>query len=275
MGMFREIIKSALERLALLALALVAVRAFGPDLVGGLGYIKAHPASTLAFLTAAALLRMVVVLVPAFTITRTRGSAAVEYGVVVAGHAEWGRRTSCDIKRTAVHEAGHLLYYAGADTMPADLTVSVRTVLDAHDQYRGQVSHSGPPPAVMTQRYLYWSMLMHLAGTEAEFVALSSRGDGAQTDHARWLAYAHTYLASGFGEVFYEHPGNDAQVAHNRAVLNDLKARCLQDVHAFLEANRTVLDELADRIAERKHLGRTEIEPFLARVVGAPSAQDR
>jgi hypothetical protein len=75
------------------------------------------------------------------------------------------------------------------------------------------------------------------------------------------------FLSAGFGEVFYSSPEDEPQLMHNRAVLNDLKARCVAEAQLLLETNRDLLNELATAISEKKTLSRDELAPYLARVV--------
>jgi len=172
-----------------------------------------------------------------------------------------------DIQRTAIHEAGHVLLFAMRGELPEAFTVSVHAEISGHDLYRGRVEYAQPAPDVLTEGYLRWSMLMHLAGAEAEFIALGERADGAQTDNEKWLGAATAYLSSGFGEVFYAAPADDAQIEHNRVVLNALKSECTQEVRTFFTANRQVLDELSAVIAKDKVLNREQLVPYVARVV--------
>jgi hypothetical protein len=132
---------------------------------------------------------------------------------------------------------------------------------------RGQVTHGDKAPEGQTEGYLYWYMLMRLAGSEAEYIATGERADGFRDDNSAWLDVATTYLLSGFGEVFYKEPDSDMQLNHNRAVLNDLKARCVSEVRDLLTANRTLLDELAVTIADQKTMNRDQLAPYLTRVV--------
>lgn len=258
------------ERFILLSLALVAVRTFGVELADMMVNAKANPDSALAIVGGVIVVRVASAFAPArnYTVAREVGQA------LYAARAQARReRSPQDMRRTAVHEAGHLLLIGSLGELPTDLEVKVLAVLGDHDLYRGYIRYSGNAPAVLTEGYLYWSMLMHLAGSEAEFVALGERADGSSGDNGKWLEAATAYLSSGFGEVFYATPDGEAQLAHNRAVLNDLKTRCVIEAREILMANRALLDELAAQIAERKSMASEQLAPYLARVVSIDALQ--
>lgn len=257
---------SFVERFIMLSLALVAVRGFGVELAEVVASVKANPDGALALVAAIIVVRVAFAFAPARGVAATRGVEAPGYAVVPAPRRE---RSAQDIHRTAVHEAGHLLLFGGRAELPADLAVKVLPQIGYMDLYRGQVTHAGNTPAERTEGYLHWHMLLHLAGSEAEYIALDERADGSCGDNSNWLNAATAYLSSGFGEVFYADPAGDAQLAHNRAVLNDLKARCVREVREFLAANRALLDELAAAIADHKTMNRDQLATYLSRVTAA------
>lgn len=255
---------SLVERLLLVSLVLATERAFGPELADVLRIAKENPDASLAVVAAFVLLRAAAALSPSRNYAVARGRMEVA-GYAVARPRSMPRKPE-DIHRTAIHEAGHVLMYAKRGDLPEAFTVSVRAEISGHDLYRGYVEHAQPAPDVLTEGYLRWFMQMHLAGAEAEYVALGERADGAQTDNAKWLNAATAYLSSGFGEVFYAEPEGDAQIEHNRVVLNALKAECTEVVRTFLNANRQVLNELSAAIAKDKTLNRDQLAPYVARV---------
>lgn len=256
---------SLVERFILLSLVLFVVRSFGPELADGVRTAKENPDASLAVVAAFVLLRVAFALSPARSYAVSRGSMEVA-GYAVARPRPMPRKPE-DIQRTAIHEAGHVLMFMARGELPEAFTVSVRAEISGYDVYRGQVEHAQPAPDVLTEGYLRWSMQMLVAGAEAEYVALGERADGAQTDNAKWLTAATAYLSSGFGEVFYTEPAGDAQIEHNRLVLNALKSECTQEVRTFLTANRQVLVELSAVIAKDKFLNRDQLAPYVARVV--------
>jgi hypothetical protein len=256
---------SLVERFILLSLVLFVVRSFGPELADGVRIAKENPDASLAVVAAFVLLRVAFALSPSRSYAVSRGSMEVA-GYAVARPRPMPRKPE-DIQRTAIHEAGHVLMFVTRGELPEAFTVSVRAEISGYDLYRGQVEHAQPAPDVLTEGYLRWSMQMLVAGAEAEYVALGERADGAQTDNAKWLTAATAYLSSGFGEVFYTEPAGDAQIEHNRLVLNALKSECTQEVRMFLTANRQVLDELSAVIAKDKFLNRDQLAPYVARVV--------
>jgi hypothetical protein len=261
-GLWRSAV-IALERSALIALALVSIRRFGDDLADAITVAMEHPDTAMAIVAAAVLLRVILAMAPdrphVHGYEALRGVAVMTLGT---------QRLPADIRRTALHEAGHLLLFAARDVLPDDLHVKVFDVLGPLDEFRGRVTHVSVRPVVLTEQYLWWSMLMRLGGTEAERVVLGDRGDGAVQDSSNWIWDATAFLANGFGTVFYAQPDGADQTEHNRAALNELKAKCTEVVHDFLSRNVDLLTELRQVIASELALDRARIEPFLRRAIG-------
>lgn len=69
------------------------------------------------------------------------------------------------------------------------------------------------------------------------------------------------------GRLGYAPGFGDAQQAHNRAVLNALKAQHVAELATRFAANKGILIELAAAIAEKKSMTRHEIASYLVRVV--------
>lgn len=256
-----------LERLVLLSLGLVLVRVFGADVAYSLAWVKGSPDAALAAGAGFIVVRMMFAFVPDRTTLVARDAEGLLAGRQAIALPK-RRRSEKDIYRTAVHEAGHLMLYADLPKLPATLSVNVMGELGHQDEYRGFVRHSDEHvPEVLTQEYLRWLMLMNLAGSEGEYAILGDRADGAVGDHQMWLKAAAFYLSAGFGEVFYVDPIGEAQQAHNRAVLNTLKAQHLSELVARFAINKAVVAELALAIAVKKVMTREEIAPYLARMV--------
>lgn len=253
-----------MEQTAIFSLALVVIRLFGTELADIVESATARPEVAVEVGIAAIVLRIAYGLVPKRSFRIARENPL--YGGIV-GVLRRRPRSESDIRRTSVHEAGHLLTYACLSELPSRLTVEVLPFISDMDTYSGQVTHSATPPEVPTEGFIHWAMLLYLGGTEAERIVLGQRASGACEDTQQWLTAALDYLKAGFGEVFYDAPKTDAEKSHNRAVLNDLKARCTAELGDFLTTNKVLLEELAAAIAEKKSMTRAEIEPFLARAI--------
>ncbi|KAF7963798.1 hypothetical protein AWV80_05805 [Cupriavidus sp. UYMU48A] len=236
-------------------------------MAASLAWVKGNPDAALAVVAGIIVVRLMFALAPDRLLMVARGAdGRPGYAQAVARPKR--ARAAKDIYRTAAHEAGHLLLFADLLELPTQLTVNVMEELGHQDEYRGFVRHSDEfVPEVLTESYMRWLMLMNLAGSEGEFAMLGDRADGAVGDNQIWLKVATFYLSAGFGEVFYVDPVGDAQQAHNRAVLNALKALHLAELTARFATNQAVLGELAAAIAERKAMTREEIAPYLLRVV--------
>lgn len=256
-----------IERFVLLAMGLTLVRVFGEDVAAALAWVKGNPDAALAAGAGIVVVRMMFALAPNRTYLVARGAEGRLLSAQAVAMPKRARSEK-DIYRTAVHEAAHLMLYADLPELPAKLTVNVMGELGHQDLYRGYVRHSDEHvPDVLTEEYLRWLMLMNLAGSEGEFAILGDRADGAVGDNQMWLKAATFYLSAGFGEVFYAEPVGHAQLAHNRAVLNSLKAQHVAVLADRIAANKGLLGELASAIAAKKAMTRDEIAPYLARVV--------
>ena len=259
----KTLMTTFIQRLVLLTAALELIKAAGRPLADMLQWIHAHPDGALAAVTGALLARGIVSLLPA----PNTDHEAYGYGVAAAASNERRTLSVEDIRRAAVHEAGHLLSFAALPALPADLTVNVLEELRPEDGTSGYVRYTRVVRELSTESELCWVMFCALAGAEAELCLLGERSDGATADNRDWLRAASRFLASGLGEVFYEVPAGEAQIAHNRAVLNGLKASHVVELGRFFDGNRAVLADLAQTIEENKTLCCAEIRPYLDRVV--------
>lgn len=249
-------------RAVCIAMLLVALRTFGVELAELIAWVKANPDATLAVVTAAVLVRIVGAWAPS-------PDTAIESNLFTPAARPRARAQSPqELRRTAVHEAGHALMWGLCSNRPTTLSVRVLAEVSPTDPWRGYVHHATDEDTVFTESRLRWSMLMHLAGSEAEHVALGERADGSASDNAKWLRDATLFLVSGFGEVFYGEPDGEAQCAYNRVVLNDLKSDCVSAVREFLAVNRAVLDDLSSALEVRKSLDSEQLAAYLNRVVG-------
>lgn len=249
------------ERSVWLYVSLGLIRIFGQALSYGLEWIRLNPDEALAG-AAGCLVVHFMFLLWSKSVWHYEMRGVSAYGVAL--HRK--PIGPDDIHRTSVHEAGHLLLYAALATLPDDLAVSIATSLGPSDRSRGFVQSGLSSPDVFKERYLLWLMLVKLAGNEAEYIALGDRTDGAADDNAQWLQFATAYLASGFGDVFFMDEQSSTQIAHNRSVLNDLKADHVALLRSFLQHNRALLDELAGAIVKSKFMARDQLAPYLARV---------
>jgi len=270
LGSIGALAVSMIERFLLLSLALLAIRLFSPELGGLIVAIRANPDASLAGLLGLLSVWLAFSLAPNRSFAFNRDAPPTAGAVGYRMRAVRSPRHPYDIKRTAVHEAGHLLLFAALPSLPNDLSVKVLREIGPLDEYRGQVSASSVEPEVYTEGFLRWSMLKHLAGSAAEASILGERADGANGDNQKWIIKATHFLTSGLGEAFYADAADEAKVAHNRAVLNALKAEQQDALNQFCAVNAVLLAELASVIEDKLSLTREEIQPFLERVVFTP-----
>lgn len=264
-GIGRLIVRVS-ERVVLLWLALVAIRRFSPELSDLLDAIRANPDASVASILGAAFVWLALSLATRSPLTSPRD--AYPPGAAVMGRrATRVPRLQRDIRRTAVHEAGHILLFAALPAVPERLSVEVMSALSPFDHYRGQVVSSDDLiPTHCTESHLRWSMLLHLAGSRAELFEFSDRADGSCEDNQHWASYATHYLGAGFGEVFYPVPTDQAMHEHNRLVLNDLRRQQEVALDEFFTLNAEVLKDLAELLEQRLRLGRDDLLPILSGV---------
>lgn len=244
---------------ALVTGALLAVRLYAHPIDLGMAFIQSHVEIDIAVAAGFAIILFI------FNFGRTLFILNYEApsALPVAHQSVQQSRRAHDVWRTAVHEAGHTMMFAALSSIPQDLSVSVEDKIPPTGGRLGEVRYSTGVPN--TPASLRWQMIKYVAGSRAEWVVFGDCEAGAQSDYRAWMAAATVFLGSGFGESFYIEPQGDAQIAHNRAVLNDLKAHCESDADAFLTTNRDLLLELAQTIASNKNLHREQLEPYLLR----------
>lgn len=260
---------SAMSRVLLLIAGLRLIRAFGAEISDLVLWLMTNPEKALAFAIGLAVVRASFLLMPPRRPERIAayGTDWAAGGVsgILAPAVEKQQRHPADIKRTAIHEAGHLMLYAGLQALPPDLGVRIHTARGCGGTL-GLVFNPGGADLDATERTYKWQMYLYLAGTEAEFAMLGERGNGATADNRSWLNTTTQYLSGGMGEVFYAAPENESQILHNRHVLNALKESQIKRLGEFFSINATVLTELADEIVAKTEMDMSAIKPFLDRV---------
>lgn len=267
---FLTVMRGMLARIVMLTLASVAICKFSPMLVALIQEIEARPHATVA--TAIGLL--VVYGVFGF-VDRWVDLPGRQYVVARAAIAEACAsvsenrrrpRTESEVRRTAVHEAGHALLYAAMPSLPENFVVKVFWDLGPNDRYRGFVRSAANCQTAQVESVSHWKMLFDLAGTVAEKIVYGVRADGAIEDNTRWTRAAQEYLACGYGEVYFEEPATELEAECNQRALNRLKSAHYEVLETFLDANRALLDELAERLLTVGELDHKGIAPYLARV---------
>lgn len=272
-----QLVRDVLARMVMLVLASVAICKFSPTLVTLMREIEANPHTSLA--TAIGLL----IIYGAFRVVDSwidvpsqqyvvARAAALDAGASMSAYKRWPR-TASEIRRTAVHEAGHALLYAALPKLPENFVVKVFGDLSAIDRYRGYVRGEIDSLVAQIESASRWVMLVKLAGTVAEKVVYGERADGATEDNAQWTRAAQRYLAAGYGEVYFDEPATDHEAECNQRALNRLKIEHYGVIEAFLCANRPLLEELAEQLVAAEELDQQAIASYFARVIYTPEFQ--
>ncbi|TAL80716.1 MAG: hypothetical protein EPN77_19450 [Candidimonas sp.] len=233
------------DRLLIYAFLVTGLRAFAPVLQPAIAAAIAAPGVALGGVVGAAAM-FVALRVPTYAPTTAKHIRALG---TRNGAAERAQRSNEDIRRTALHEAGHALLYAVLPRLPDDMAISVRTAAGPADPDLGVLMHK-PMALPRGEKFLRWEMLMVRAGAAAERVIYGHAYEGIRDDSQRWVNLACRYLGAGFGEVFFAPPEEPSHVEHNRAALNALRAEQDLALREFFEQNLAVLYDLSDMLAE-------------------------
>jgi ATP-dependent Zn protease len=179
------------------------------------------------------------------------------------------RQTPDELRRTAVHEAGHAVARLVSSTQGED--VSFVTIVPRLDGTLGFVAWVPLEGHVLTRRTMLERLETILAGRAAEEIVYGADEVGAgaggpseRSDLAaatRWAEYI--VCQSGLGEdgaLYWTTKPNADQEKQMGALL----ATCYSGVVARLEANRGLLDRVADILVEKQELSGVELRRLLA-----------
>ena len=251
------------ERFAMYMLAMAGIRMYSGEVDALVKAIIEAPQTSIEVSLGIAIIGVAISVVPRSDRNGVRVADAA--GIAVAGIGIVKERTPKDFRRTCVHEIAHLLPFAALPSLPDDLLVIARDRVSLGDQYLGRVYHGGMDYE-RTESFQRWFVLVDRASTVAERLVYGAVTAGVNGDNGRWTARAQDFLANGFGEVFYGLPENDAQIAHNRAVINTLRDSHDAALLEFLKTNRDLLNELADLLEKEHELNKERVQPYLQRV---------
>ena len=192
--------------------------------------------------------------------------------------------TEKDLRHAAAHEAGHaLVACAGLRPLPEKIRV---TLVEAPSWKKGQLNLgglSGLPRGdlLMSSTFARWYMMLLLSGRAAEETLFPEATLGSESDNEEWTALAKKYLAnrpettlaSGEGgrlpgaqtDFFFSNPKNSSEAGYNAQRLGSLWTAQRKETRAFMDANKAVLEEIAQLIRDRGSIGRDELVPFISR----------
>lgn len=181
------------------------------------------------------------------------------------------RQSPEDLRRVAIHEAGHTLLYRLLPECPKEMRVFVRPVIN---EGTGEANGGGVRlvPMQVSEKQAYAVMLIKLAGLEAEVTLLGSRGNGGVSDYSEWIELATRYATAGSAGAFYRFPVWLWQRQINRDTINALQERQREDLRAFFSGNKDLLLELSDDLLARGELDHEQITAYLNRVDVLPIA---
>ncbi|HGO6074577.1 TPA: hypothetical protein ACK3Q6_004428 [Burkholderia cepacia] len=255
-GGYMRYVRMLIERGVAYAAALVAIRYFSPAVVDLVRELQTQPVATLS-----AALGVLVILAVFFVVPKRANvnvaEAVKRFGQLVRPH---------DMRRTAVHEAGHALLYALLPKLPGSVKVKVRRFILPEHEEAGYVKGVVPWGVAASRSYLRWIMLVNLGGLIAQEVVYGDRFAGAGEDCAKWIGYATAYLTGGFGDPIFPAPKTHEEVEHNRLAFAALKVAHEGALREFFTVNRAVIDDLAERLTRDSEIDSATLSEYLSRV---------
>lgn len=262
------VLAGAAERGTMLVLALTAIRKFAPDVAAIVQDIESKPAASIAVVAGFLAVYAAFSALPSrrySSVVRSAVAMPAAVGAAVSSNVRRPRSPQA-VRRTAVHEVGHALLYAALPELPAKMSVTVLAKISMTDLYRGSVASDWDWTEAETESAMRLRMLIDLGGTLAEQVVFGERADGAGEDNERWTAIAERYLACGFGEPYFAKPANANQIEHNRLALSAIKSGQYSALTEFFQLNRSVVDDMTDRLVATSQLDRDDVAQLLQRV---------
>jgi ATP-dependent Zn protease len=175
-----------------------------------------------------------------------------------------------EIRRVAVHEAGHAVARLISSTQGDDLTFV--TIIPRMDGSLGFVATVPLDGHVLTRRTMLERLETMLAGRAAEEVVFGADNIGAGAggpDTTSDLAVATRLAAlivcqSGLGDDGALHWTEQATPAQEKQI-DELLGKAYSSIVARLEAQRSLLDRVVDILEEKQELSGTELRQLLGR----------
>lgn len=174
-----------------------------------------------------------------------------------------------DVKRTAVHEAGHTLIYWLSGETPSYVTIVSR------GHYGGYMQHDSDEDKLgFTKDELLSKIRTSLGGRAAEMVCYNQKGisTGAASDlaHATRLAkrLICTYgMDDTFGLAVIEDSEavSDTLAAEIRAKVNEILSSELENAIKLIKDNRKAFDAVTKALHKKNHLSGDEIKKILSK----------
>lgn len=172
--------------------------------------------------------------------------------------------SEAELQRVGLHEAGHALMYGLSDRVPEDLLA----MIDKEEVFAlgGAVSGSYLEPLELTRTNFQWQLLMLHGGMAAETVFFGEHGAASANDVEAVRNIAAGYLLAGFGPVYRREVQNDFEQRANDEALKVVHEKFLHDAISIVEANRALVEEVAEALVRNECLDYEQMRPYLARM---------
>jgi ATP-dependent Zn protease len=188
------------------------------------------------------------------------------------------RRSSEELRRTAVHEAGHAVARLLSSTEGEDITFV--TIVPRLDGTLGFVATVPLDGYVLTRRTMLEKLETFLAGRAAEEIVFGADEVGAgaggpsrDSDLAVATQLAELYVCrtglGGDGSLHWTESATPAQAKQVDAMLG----KAYDDIVARLEEHRALLDEIVDILVKKQELSGAELRQLLERTLRKAKAR--
>ena len=174
-------------------------------------------------------------------------------------------KDAISLRRTALHEIGHLLAYAIQPVLPEKLRLTVNRAPAANES-SGHVSSRMTTQGEPHEYELRWLMLLDLSGLTAEHLFTGIRGLGSVVDMQKYMQSATIYAENGFGGAYFTDPKSDYQRDQNNKVFGELMDENMAILTAFFERNRALVEDVVGEVIKNGELGTKACHKILGRV---------
>ncbi|MDR1642372.1 MAG: ATP-dependent metallopeptidase FtsH/Yme1/Tma family protein [Clostridiales bacterium] len=206
-----------------------------------------------------------------------RGADAIEpndvdkaYYTIIAGGEKKDRSGIREAERriTAWHESGHAL---AAKLLSPETTVAKITIVPSSKGAGGFCVNIPPDKMYWTKQELEGQIMINFAGRAAEELTFGASNitTGASNDIEKSVSLAKDYVTRyGMGESLIH--SEESEMKECQSLLDSL----YQKTKAMLEANRRILDGIAQELLVKETLGEKELD-LVIKAAGSPNVELR
>lgn len=172
--------------------------------------------------------------------------------------------SAAERRRTAAHEAGHVLVTAALEPRPEG--IEARVLARRAGRFQGFVRLPLAAGGALTDDALRWHLRLALAGIAGERVCGESNTGGHGQDVENFHRAASLLLASDPAAGFVRAPRSEAEQAHNMRLITRLADHELAALEAFFHRNGEPLIQARAHLLEHGVLRGSALDAILNRV---------